>query len=279
MNDPKCVARHTGLWLAEPQWLAAAVRAAVPATETDGGPPPIATTTPDGIAVINVVGAMVKGQSKFAGTTNTLAIRRAVRDADAHPDVKGILLYVDSPGGRVDGIADLADDVRAADKPTVAHIDDMGASAAYWAVAGAGAIFANQTAEVGSIGVIASLEDTSGQAEAAGVKVHVVTSAPFKAVGMDGLPVTDEHLAYLQERVDAVASMFHAAVKKGRRLSESKMAEVASGKVFDPARAEALGLIDGIRTMDGSVGELRRMMKERDASARQKRRLQIAQRR
>jgi len=117
----------------------------------------------EGIAVIPLAGPLMKIDSKF-GSTNTVRVRRALRAALADPDVRGILLHIDdSPGGTMAGTADLAAAVAAAnlEKPVWAQIDDMGASAAYWVAAQARRIVANATAELGSIGVVAVLEDSS----------------------------------------------------------------------------------------------------------------------
>src|SRR5262245_35645929 len=75
------------------------------------------------IAVIHLVGVLGKGRSFFADTS-TIDVRREVRDAAADDSVQSILLHVDSPGGIVNGTAELAADVKAASqvKPVYAYI-------------------------------------------------------------------------------------------------------------------------------------------------------------
>ena len=78
---------------------------------------------------------MQKGSSKFGGAS-TIRVRRQIREARQDEDVEAILLVVDSPGGTVAGTDELAREVgRAAEEKIVhAHIDDLGASAAFWAL-------------------------------------------------------------------------------------------------------------------------------------------------
>ena len=95
------------------------------------------------------------------------------------------MLHVDSPGGHVAGVQALADTIFQARKlkPLHAHIEDLGASAAYWLASQANTVTANSTAEVGSIGTMAVVHDSSGAAAKAGIKVYVVSSAPAAGIG------------------------------------------------------------------------------------------------
>ena len=97
----------------------------------------------------------------------------------ADPAVKAIVLSIDSPGGTVDGTDNLANAIFAArgKKPIVALGDGTLASAAYWIASGADQIFASDnSAKIGSIGVVATHEDYSRAEENAGVKVTEITA-------------------------------------------------------------------------------------------------------
>jgi signal peptide peptidase SppA len=206
------------------------------------------------VALVNLAGPMMKGQSSLGGAS-TIAARRAVRQAAADSEIAGIVLAVDSPGGTVAGTADLAADVRAAarKKPVVAHADDLMASAAYWVGSQADEIWANApTALVGSIGTIISVTESAGRAERIGQRERVFATGPLKDVGGDN-PITDEQAAYLQGLAETLQLEFDAAVKKGRRLSAAQMAEVKSGAVFPAPEAQRLGLINGVRSLEATI--------------------------
>jgi signal peptide peptidase SppA len=202
---------------------------------------------------------MTKGDSKFGGTS-TVRTRHLLRQAARDPEVHNLVLQVYSPGGHVDGVQELADEVWqiGTQKPVVAHIEDLGASAAYWVASQAGRITANATAEIGSIGTMAVLEDTSKRLERLGIQVHVVATGPYKGLGVDGAPVSQEALGYVRARVEAINAHFLASVQRGRRFRADSLEVVSDGRVHHAGPAQRLGLIDAVQSLDQTLEELRR---------------------
>lgn len=210
------------------------------------------------VGIIRMSGLLMKGQSSLGGTS-TVQLRRDIRQAVSDPGISGILLSIDSPGGTAPGTADLAAEVRAATrkKPVWAHIDDMGASAAYFVASQANVIYANEpSALVGSIGTVQVVVDSSAKAEKEGVKVHVISTGPMKGAGMPGAPVTDEQLAHVQSLVDGMQTGFDEAVKSGRGITSAELANVRTGAVFLARDARGLKLIDGIKSLDQTLSAL-----------------------
>lgn len=262
--DEKCWSSHLGLWCIEPLWFMQAVslyKAGLyqpQAAQPPGADPDRRRYDVDNhVALVPLMGPMTKGFSKFGGSSTALT-RRALRHAARNDEVHGIILHVDSPGGHVAGVQELADDVAriATRKPTVAHIDDLGASAAYWVASQAGRITANATAEIGSIGTMAVLEDTSKRLERLGVAVHVLATGPYKGIGVEGAPVSPEALDYLQRRVHAINSHFLASVQRGRHLSPEHLGLVSDGKVHLAREARQLGLIDAVQSLEMTLEEM-----------------------
>lgn len=276
--DPDCAAHYFGFWAIEPVWVGHALEAFKAGTfvplaghlvETAGE---IAyTLDSDGIATITVAGPMQKFDSKFGGT-NTLRSRQAVRLASRDPDVRAIMLHIDeSPGGTVSGTAELASDIRAAGerKPVVAHITDMGASAAFWIASQASRVTANAQAEVGSIGGLAVLEDSSERAETEGIKVITVTSpkgAAFKGMGVEGTAITPDHLEQIQTRIDDLVGGFFQSVADGRGMAIEQVMGLADGRVWIASKAKALGLIDGVSSFDEAMESFRSQLGPREGS-------------
>ena len=257
-DTPECFANHMGLWLCEPTWLSQALSAirtfAQPQLEARASSDEYHLTR-DKVAVVAMNGPMMKGDSKFGGA-NTVQVRRTLRAAANEKGVRGILLVIDSPGGHVAGTQALADDVRSIAEsglPIHAHIEDMGASAAYWVASQANRVTANATAHIGSIGVLSVLEDISGAAEREGIKVHVISTGAFKGAGAPGAPVTEAHLDYMQEVVDDTFEHFLGAVAHGRGLKGSALEAVSDGKTHIAAKAHRLGLIDGIMSAEAAM--------------------------
>lgn len=277
MFDAKCLARHSGEWAIEPNWFRVAIKQiegnhwrirssaeVIEASERQSS----YSIGGDGIVVIEVAGPMIKGGSKYGGA-NTLALRKAIRSAATDTAVEGIMLLVDSPGGTVAGTDELAQDIAQATqmKPLHAHIDDLGASAAYWVSSQASRVSATRTSEIGSIGTLAVIEDVSEAAAKEGIKVHVISTGAFKGAGVPGTVITDEHLAYLQERVNQLNEHFVTSVARGRGRHVSTVKDKwADGKVWLAAQAQEMGMIDAVESFDDAMTMLRRdVRKERQA--------------
>lgn len=209
------------------------------------------------LALIPVTGMLMKQRSSFGGTS-TIELRREVRAAAHDPEVAAILLVIESPGGVSSGTAELGAEVKAARKKklTWAHIDDLGASAAYWVASQAGQVFANQGAMVGSIGTLWPLYDFSANYERNGVKAFAFATGPLKATGLAGTPLTEEQRAYRQGLVDATQAEFDRAVRTGRGLSERELEEVRTGAVFSATEALRLKLVDGVQPLEKTIDAL-----------------------
>lgn len=206
----------------------------------------------DGVATVEMRGALTKYGSSLSGAKSMVRLRKAVRDAARDDAVRTITLVIDSPGGSVYGLDDLALEVADAArvKPVVAYIEDLAASAAYYVASQATRIVAGPAAVIGDIGTYLVVKDSSAAAAEAGFVVHVVRSAPLKGAGEPGTAITDGMLAAWQQEVDAYAARFQTMVAAGRKMSTERVAALATGAVWMAPEALALGLIDEIGALD-----------------------------
>ena len=123
------------------------------------------TITPNGIAIISIIGTLVKRAGAIDAASGLLSyatVENMILEAATDPAVKAILMDIDSPGGEVGGVFDLASMINEAKetKPIWAVADDA-FSAAYLLASTADRIYLPQTAGVGSVGVIAVHVDES----------------------------------------------------------------------------------------------------------------------
>lgn len=204
---------------------------------------PVQIDPASGIAAIHVLGPLGKNLSKLeqsCGATGFEQIRADYRDAIAG-GAKGVLLKFDSPGGTVQGTPELAAFIASKPLPTVAYTEDMMASAAYYLAAGADAIIASPSAEVGSIGVYIPWMDYSQQLADEGLKPDPIVNkeGDLKALGFTG-SLSAEQRAYLQARVDDDFADFKAHVLKHRNVKDDAM----RGQTLSGKQALATNLID-----------------------------------
>lgn len=273
MHNEACFVNHMGVWMVEPEWFGATVSAilagqiqprdvvAISGSNSDDEE----TRVVDGVAVIPISGPMMKREGKYAAGS-TIRVRRAIRRANDAEDVRSILLHIESPGGHANGTFELASEIDAADKPVEAFIEDLGASAAYWAASRTDRISANAPALIGSIGTYSVVYDLSGAAAMQGVKVHLISSGDLKGAGVEGTEITPEYLAYRQRLVDDLNGRFLNAVAEGRNVSLETVEQWATGEVFPSEQALDMGLIDEISTIDAVITRMAAEHKTHGAS-------------
>ncbi|ACL56984.1 S49 family peptidase [Methylobacterium nodulans] len=194
----------------------------------------------------------------ISGGTSAEAFRHAFQGALRDPEVKAIVLDVDSPGGAVSGSDELSSMIFAArgTKPIVAHVDATAASAAYWIASAADEVVVTPTGAVGSIGVFGIHDDLSGAREKLGVKRTIISAGRFKADGVAG-PLDDAALARRQARVEAAYDMFVRAVARNRNVSLSAVRDgFGQGDMVDAAPAVAEGMADRLGTLDETLQRL-----------------------
>lgn len=215
----------------------------------------------DGVAVISMEGVIAKRMnlfSKISGGVSSQLLGRDIKTALADHDVNSIILAVDSPGGTVDGTQELAQIIRAADKPVVAWSDGMIASAAYWIASAASAVYiSGDTVAVGSIGVVATHVDVSRAEEAAGMKTTEIVAGKYKRIASQYATLSEEGRQTIQETVDYLYSIFVADVAAQRGVSvETVMKKMADGRIFIGNQAMDAGLVDGVSTLDALIAKL-----------------------
>lgn len=217
----------------------------------------------DGVAVLPVEGVIAKRMNMFtriSGGVSTQLLERDFKAALADDRAHSILLSVDSPGGNVDGVAELAQTIFGArgKKPVVALADGMMASAAYWIGSAADRVFiGGETTQVGSIGVVATHTDISKAEEMRGVKTTEVTAGKYKRIASEHKPLSDEARAAIQEQVDHIYSVFVNEVARHRgRDVDTVLDKMADGRIFLGKKALEVGLVDGVSTQADLIRQL-----------------------
>jgi protease-4 len=186
---------------------------------------------------------------KIAGTiTQDDELVEKLEKIRKSPAVKGLILEINSPGGTTAGGEQLYEEVRrvAEDKPVVAEITGLGASAAYMVAAAADHIVARQTSIVGSIGVLVEYPDVTGLMDKIGVKLEAIKSSPLKAEPSPFTPTTDEERAMVQRLIADSYDWFVGLVAERRALPRDQVLKLADGAIFTGRQAVQNKLIDEV---------------------------------
>lgn len=215
-------------------------------------------TVKNGVAVVQVCGPLEhhSGGWWFDSYESILGrVEGAFQDEEVH----AVLLDIDSPGGEVSGLQETVRSIRKMraeyDKPIVAYANDEAYSAAYALACACDEIYLPEGGGVGSIGVLAEIQNLVGAAKKAGVVIEVIRSGTRKAEGHPFLPLTDSVKAHVQHRVDGLAKQFFALVADVRPVKRTDL-EALQGQCLYGKRAINAGLADGIASFDDVLAAL-----------------------
>jgi signal peptide peptidase SppA len=238
------------------------------------GPRNMPSGTP-GIAVIPVHGTLVKrtaGLDAASGLTSYTEIAAMLESALADPQIAGILLDIDSPGGEASGSFELARRVREASavKPIWAVANDSAYSAAYAIGSAANRLIVSETGGVGSIGVIALHIDQSVKDANEGYRYTAVTAGTHKNDFSPHQPLTDEAKAELQAEVDRLYGLFVEHVGSMRTLATDDVRSTEAGLYFG-ANAIAAGLADAVGTFESALADFSLFLSSRSRKSPQAR--------
>jgi signal peptide peptidase SppA len=228
----------------------------------------------DGIAVIEIAGVLIHrggwiGQS--SGQTSYEGIVTQIEAAASDPAVRGIALEIDSFGGEVAGVFDLADRIRAirGSKPVWAFVAEHAFSAGYALASQADRILLPRTGAVGSIGVVVMHADLSGQLDQDGVRVTLVHSGQHKVDGNPYEPLPENVRDDIQREIDVLRFLFAETVSAGRAGRLSQDAALATeAATFRGTDAIATGLADEVIDLTRGFARFRESLSAPSPTAR-----------
>lgn len=208
----------------------------------------------DGVAVIKVSGPLFRYanlMTRICGATSYELLAQDFNKAVQNPNIKGILLDIDSPGGEVNGCSELSDMIYQArgTKPIIAYASGACCSGAYWIASACDKILATDTAILGSIGVVSIFEKDDEDKT-----IEIVSSqSPNKRPDIN----TEEGKTKIQARVDELAEVFIAKVARNRGISEDDVVNnFGAGDVSVGQHAVRQGLSDGLSSFEAIITNL-----------------------
>lgn len=244
------------------EFLFAKSRGEDPAIEWQAAAKPNGRTTkkqqkePVGVAVLPVYGSITQRADMFtewSGGTSTELLGQWVDEAASDPSIEAIVLDMDTPGGGVYGVAEVADKIASVSKQkkVIAVVNSLAASAGYWIASAASEIVMSPNGEVGSIGVFTMHMDQSKSLETSGRSVTVISAGKNKTAGHPYGPLDQQAREVIQKGVDDYYAKFVKAVASGRGVTQTRVREeFGAGGVVRSEQALAEGMVDKIGTLE-----------------------------
>lgn len=216
----------------------------------------------DGVAILNIFGVLAHRTTMKADSSMILGyntISRTFQAALTDPSVRAIVLNIDSPGGEVAGVFELAAQIRAArgQKPIAAVASDLAASAAYLLASAADSISVSDTAVVGSIGVVMAHADLSKALEKAGIAVTHIYAGAHKIDGNPYEPLPEAVAEQFQANINHYYQLFINTVATYRKALSADALRATEAGLYIGANATAARLADRLETTAQAVSRLR----------------------
>lgn len=201
------------------------------------------------VAIVNINGPIYASQqsSPFGIMRGSDRIVRQLRRINETPNIKAVVLRINSPGGSVGAVQEICTEVAALKKNrkiVVASMSDVCASGGYYIASQTDRIVANPGSLTGSIGVILEVANVQELFRKVGLDMTTIRSGKYKDIGSPFRQLTPEERRILQGIITDSYNQFVDAVASGRKMDREKVVKLADGRIFTGSQAKELGLVD-----------------------------------
>lgn len=210
------------------------------------------------IALLDLNGTIQDvGESLFASGYQHQQFLSQLDHAAVDPNVEGIIIRVNTPGGGVLESAEIHDKIVKAQeeygKPVFISMGGMAASGGYYISAPADLIVASPQTITGSIGVIMESVNITGLLDEYGIEFNTIKSGPYKDIMSPTREMTEEERAILQSMIDESYDEFVQIIASGRDMSEDEVRAIADGRIYSGKQALELNLVDELGSLDDTI--------------------------
>ena len=198
------------------------------------------------IAIVNIHGMLMDSRD----------IVQQLSDYRHNPQIRGVILHIDSPGGAVAPAQEIYSEIlklRANHKTVYASMGAVAASGGYYIACAADYVLANPGTLTGSISAVMALNNIEELTKKVGVKPNIIKSGKFKDLGSPLRAMTPEEHILLQSVVNDVHEQFVQAIAKGRGLPLSEINKIADGRIMTGQQALKLNLIDEVGGLEKTI--------------------------
>jgi len=195
------------------------------------------------------------------GIYGSESIAKSIESADKRPDVRALLVVIDSPGGSVVGSRQIYDALRSLNKSSVAYLQELAASGGYMVASGTDTIVSNPDALTGNIGARMTFLEYRGLFEKLGVNETAIKSGAMKDMGTPAREMTPGERMVFESIVNESFEEFKGAVVEGRgsRLNMGLFEEALDARVMTGRQAQKIGLVDKLGGKKAALLEAARL--------------------
>ncbi len=206
------------------------------------------------VGIVYAEGEIVDGEGD-SSTVGGDKLARAIRKFRFDPDIKAIVLRVNSPGGSALASEVIRSELESTQKakPVVVSMGTVAASGGYWISTAANRVFAEPGTITGSIGVFGLFPNVQKLANENGVFWNPIETSPYSDLFTISRPKTDAELAVLQRTIDHIYDDFLKHVSDARHMPVDKVKEIAQGRVWSGSQAIKLHLVDEIGGLQAAI--------------------------
>lgn len=214
------------------------------------------------IAVVVVQGAIIDGES-IPGSAGGSTIANQIRQARLDPNIKALVLRVNSPGGSVSASEQIRSEVAAfkqQKKHVVVSMGGLAASGGYWISTPANKIIASPSTLTGSIGIFGVINTFENSLESIGVYTDGVTTSPLAGLSVTN-KLPEEFAELLQLNIESGYKTFLNLVAESRKKTPAQIDRIAQGRVWVGIDAKNVGLVDEFGDFDDAIDAVAKMAK------------------
>jgi len=213
------------------------------------------------VALISINGIILADEdsaSLFETVASSSDIVELIEKAGSNPNIRAILLEINSPGGSAVASEEIAYAIGKTNKTTVAWIREIGTSGAYWVASSADHIVANRVSITGSIGVIASYLEFPGLLDKYNITYQRLVAGKYKDIGSPLKEMTQEEKTIFQQDLDEIRDYFVEEIAKNRDMNKKDVDRLANGLFYLGAQAKEMGLVDELGGKDAAISYIER---------------------
>ena len=211
----------------------------------------------DKIAIIYAEGTIVSEDSpKIENKVTPKDIKEKLAKADELPNVKGIVLRINSPGGSALASDIIYEAVRTTEIPVYISMGGVAASGGYYIASAGDKIYSDKGTITGSIGVVSIIPDLSKLAEKIGIDFDEISNGKYTNLYNITKPLSDDEKEKIYKSSLIGYNEFVEKVALGRKMSVEDVQKIAEGRVWLGEEAKDLGLVDEIGGLEKTISDL-----------------------